>query len=135
MLDYEFSVLMKLYLFGRKLHALVKKHNSDIMSQVILLRLVSLKRQSVSEIAQIMSIKVSAATEKIHVLEHMGFLRQAESGGDKRSHMIDITEKGKQELMRIKQSMSHKSGGLTIGISEAEAEVLSHLLDRIRLEI
>ncbi len=133
MQDYEFSVLVTLYLFGKKLQALVKKHNNDVMSQSIILRLVSMKPCCVSDLASLLSIKVSAATSKVVELERQGYVvrRDAE---DKRSHMIQITDAGKRQLQCIKQSMSGGSHGHTIGLSKEEAQMIETLVGRIRLE-
>ncbi len=133
MQDYEFSLLVKLYLFGKKLQALVKTHNSDVMSQSIILRLVSMKRQSVSDIAELLSIKVSAATSKISELEKLGYLQRIESA-DKRAHVIDITEDGKNQLCCIKKTMSGGGGSHTLGLTNAQARLVETLVGKIRLE-
>lgn len=133
MQDYEFSVLVKLYLFGKKLQALVKTHNSDVMSQSIILRLVSMKWQSVSDIAELLSIKVSAATSKVTELEKLGYLRRVESA-DKRSHVIDITEDGKNQLCCIRKTMSGGENRHTLGLTKKQAQLVETLVDKIRLE-
>ncbi len=132
MKEYEFSLLVTLYLFGKKLQALAKNHNSDVMSLSIILFLISLKRQSVSDIAEILSIKISAATTKICELEHLGYLRRSASE-DRRSHMIDITALGKKQLVKSKQSMVRSDGHATLGITKAEALQIESLVNRIRL--
>lgn len=125
MRDYEFSVLVKLYLFGKKLQALVKNHNSDVMSQCVILRLVNIAPQQVSDIADIFSIKVSAATSKISEMEKLGLLVRKPSL-DKRSHMVEITPKGKR--------MSNTLISHSIGITKAEATKLEALIEKIKLE-
>ncbi len=133
MQDYEFSVLIKLYLFGKKLQALAKSHNSDLMSQCVILRVVNAMEQQVSDIAEIFSIKVSAATSKILEMEKMGFLLR-KPAQDKRSHVVTITEKGKAALQRMMVDMSERSSGHTIGLTKHEAKNLETLISRIRLE-
>lgn len=133
MKDYEFSVLVTLYLFGKKLQALVKTHNNDVMSQSIILRLVTLKPQTITDIAFLLSIKVSAATSKIFELEKSGYVKRIEAA-DKRSHVIKITQAGKKQLQYIKKSMSGRSAGHTLGLSKDEARLLETMVGRIRLE-
>ena len=133
MQDYEFSVLVTLYLFGKRLQALVKKHNTDVMSQSIILRLVCLKPCSVSDLASMLSIKVSAATSKVLELEKLGFVIRSEAK-DKRSHMIEVTPKGKEQLQCIKQSMSGGSHGHSLGLTHEQALEIESLVGRIRLE-
>jgi DNA-binding MarR family transcriptional regulator len=130
MQDYQFCVLMKLYLFGKKLQALVKKHNSDKLSQSIILRLVSHAPQSVSDIADVFSIKISAATSKIVEMEHEGLLIRS-FVPDKRSHMVTITTEGKKMLNEMKEKF-HK--GSWFCLTKIQARTLTDLVDRIRLE-
>lgn len=131
--DYQFSVLVKLYLIGKKLQALAKKHNSDKMSQSIILRLASQNPQSVSCIAELLSIKVSAATSKIVEMEKQGLLTRSLTD-DKRSHIVAITQKGKKALLRLKTAMSNRSGGSWFCLTKPQAKTLEKLIDRIRLE-
>lgn len=131
--DYQFSVLMKLYLFGKKLQALAKSHNSDRMSQTIILRLAGLKPQSVSDIAELLSIKVSAATSKVVEMEKLGLIRRSLSA-DKRSHVVIITPKGKKTLETIQIAMSGTSGRTWFCLTRRQSCLLEQLVDRIRLE-
>lgn len=133
MQDYEFSVLIKLYLFGKKLQAIAKNHNSDLMSQSIILRMVNFAPQRVGDIAEIFSIKVSAATTKICDMEKKGLLMR-KLAQDKRSHLVEITEKGKKQLKSMLVVMSARSSGHTIGLTASEATMLEKLISRIRLE-
>jgi DNA-binding MarR family transcriptional regulator len=131
--DYQFSVLVKLYLFGKKLQALAKRHNSDKMSQCIILRLASQKPQSISDIAYLLSIKVSAMTSKIVEMEKHGLLTRS-LADDKRSHWVKITAKGKKTLDTLKTAMSNRSGGSWFNLTKLQAKTLETLVDRIRLE-
>jgi DNA-binding MarR family transcriptional regulator len=133
MKDYQFSVLVKLYLFGKKLQALAKKHNSDRFSQSIILRLASQKKHTVTEVADLLSIKVSAATSKVIDMEESGLLIRSLTK-DKRSHVIAITKKGKKTLLALKNIMSEKPGGTWFCLTKPQACVLEKLVDRIRLE-
>jgi DNA-binding MarR family transcriptional regulator len=126
-------VLVKLYLIGKKLQALAKKHNSDRMSQSIILRLVSQNPQSVSDIASLLSLKVSAATSKIVEMEKQGLLTRSLTA-DKRSHKVTITAKGGKALCSVKTAMSKRSGGSWFCLTRRQACILEKLIDRIRLE-
>lgn len=131
--DYQFSCLMKLYLFGKKLQAIAKKHNSDRLSQTIILRLVNQKPQTVSHIAELLSIKVSAATSRVAEMEKMGLLSRSHDG-DRRSHVVAITPAGEQAIAALKKAMSGKSGGHWFCLTRRQAKTLEALVDRIRLE-
>jgi DNA-binding MarR family transcriptional regulator len=131
--NYQFSVLVKLYLFGKKLQALAKKHNSDRFSQGIILRLASQKKHTVTEVADLFSIKVSAATSKVVEMEKSGLLTRSLMK-DKRSHVIEITPSGRKTLLALKNIMSEKSGGTWFCLTKIQALTLEKLIDRIRLE-
>jgi DNA-binding MarR family transcriptional regulator len=134
MQDYQLSVLLKLYVFGKKLQALVKKHNSDLMSQTMILRMVEDAPLSVSELADALSIKVSAATSKIAEMERLDLLSRSHAK-DKRSHIVAITQKGKHTLSDFKKHMSAAYCGDWFGLTKQEAETLLSYVDRIRLEL
>ncbi len=133
MQDYQYSVLSKLYLFGKKLQAAVKKHNSDLMGQMIILRMAESSSPSISDIADILCIKVSAMTSKVAEMEHAGLLSRSVSK-DKRSHTIGITPKGKTLLAEAKKSMGTTSHGDWFGLTKEEARTLESLIGKIHLE-
>jgi DNA-binding MarR family transcriptional regulator len=133
MLDYEFSLLVKLYLIGKKLQAAAKKHNSDLFSQTIILWLASSCPLTISDIAYKLSIKVSAATSKILEMEQNGFLLRRKTG-DRRSHVVELTDKGKKALTAVKKIIANKYKGVTIGLSKEDVMRLESLLHHIKLE-
>lgn len=133
MRDYEFTVLLRLYLFGKKLQALLKKHNNDRLSQYIILRLASEHITSVSDISEILTIKISATMTKISDMEKKGLITRV-FVQDRREHSIKITSKGKKMLLKIKEDISVQSHGHSIGLTKKEAETLVLLVDQIRLE-
>jgi DNA-binding MarR family transcriptional regulator len=129
----NFRILFKLYLLGKKLEALGKKHNIDQMSQSIILGLVAYHPQPVNTLAQTLSIKLSAATSKIRVMEKAGLLERLKAH-DKREHVVAITALGKQTLVDIKMQITARCRHCSIGLSEDEAHQVEILLDKIRLE-
>jgi DNA-binding MarR family transcriptional regulator len=133
MKDFQFSVLSKLYLFGKRLHSLAKTHNSDQMGQHILLHLIADRPYTISEIAEVMSIKISAATSKVTEMESAGYLKRNRSA-DKRSHTVSITAKGRALLARTEKRIEKLSVRPWFGLNKKECLVLESLLRRIRLE-
>ena len=132
MQDYQFSALLKLYLFGKKLQALINTHNIDELGQYVVLRLVSEKPHTVSDLAQTLSIKISAATSKIAEMEKAGLIsRRAQ--GDKRAHAVVLTKKGKTVFETMRKNMFEQSAGYDLGLTKPEAQTLETLIDQIHL--
>lgn len=134
MQEFQFSLLFKLYRFGKRLAALAKLHNSDQLGKIIILRLAAEEPVSVSRVTDLLSIKVSAATTRILEMEKEGLLARVPDE-DRRSHTVAATAKGRAKLAASKREFMKKYTGLSIGLTPEEAATLAHLIDKIRLEV
>jgi DNA-binding MarR family transcriptional regulator len=133
MQDIHYKMFLKLYIFGKKIQSLIKKHNLDLMSQGIILMILAKDSATVTQLADKLGIKVSAMSTRINVMEQAGLLKRIKSH-DKRSNIATITALGKKEAENLKKSMQERCQGLKLGISTTDAQTLIILLNKINLD-
>ncbi len=117
------EVLFTVYLVGRKMKQVAKKHHPvqihDLMLEMGILRLIVDQPRSVSELATLLSTGLSATSERIKALVKAGFVRQ-NSGDDARQNWCGITSKGKKHLETTQAHMTQNCHAFadTFSISE-----------------
>jgi DNA-binding MarR family transcriptional regulator len=133
MQEYHLQLFLKLYLIGKKIQALIKRHNMDVLSQGIILFMLSNETLRVSDIAERLGVKLSAMSSRINQMQKDKLLERVHSQ-DNRTNMATITDKGKNTLKEFKQNMKMRCYGRNLNITKTEAILLTKLLDQIKLE-
>ena len=129
----KLTLLYLLYQAGKHIESMAKTHKGDEANQAMILAYVAKKPATISDIAEFAGIRVSAATTKVLALERLGLLARA-AGGDKRSHQVVLTNKGKQRIDMIERHMEQKMEGVQLGITKASVRQMIAALRRIRWE-
>jgi DNA-binding MarR family transcriptional regulator len=133
MQDYHLQLFLKLYLIGKKIQALIKRHNLDILSQWIILWMLSGQTLTVSELADRLGVKLSAMSSRINQMQKDGLLERVKAR-DNRTNMAAITEKGKIMLKKFNSDMKIRCHGRNLNISKDEAVIVTGLLEKINME-
>jgi DNA-binding MarR family transcriptional regulator len=131
--DYHFKLFIKLYLVGKQIQSLIKKHNTDLLSQWIILTFLSTHPQTASELSDQLGIKISAMSSRINHMEDAGLLKRI-AGGDKRSNIAEITPQGTELLTTFRHKMKQRYSTRSLPLSKKQTEQLLTLLSAIKLE-
>jgi DNA-binding MarR family transcriptional regulator len=131
--DYHFKLFVKLYLVGKQIQGLIKKHNTDLLSQWVILTFLSSHPQTASELSEQLGIKISAMSSRINQMEAAGLLKRI-SGHDKRSNIAQITEQGTALLTSFRNKMKQRCATRPLPLSKKDTEQLVSLLSAIKLE-
>lgn len=104
------------------------------MPQFNVLRILRGAKQSlnVQTIKDRMVEKSPNSTRLLDKLEAKNFILRRNDSEDKRAVMVSITEGGLAVLIRIDEKLKEKDF-FNISLSDKEAEILSNLLDKLRL--
>jgi DNA-binding MarR family transcriptional regulator len=130
--DYHFKLFIKLYIVGKQIQSLVKKHNTDLLSQGIILTFLSTHPQTASELAEKLGIKISAMSTRINHMEKAGLLKRV-IGKDKRENAAKITPKGQTLLAVFTKEMKSRCSPRPLRLTKKETEQLLSLLSAIKL--
>lgn len=89
---------------------------------------------SVKEIAEIMRVSGSAATQLVDSLFKAGLLSRSGDAGDRRVIRISLTENGKNQLAKLRKFQLEGIGRLLAPLSEPELEIFRDLQQKIITE-
>jgi MarR family transcriptional regulator, transcriptional regulator for hemolysin len=84
-----------------------------------------------SAMAKSMGITAATLTHHLNALERQGLVRRWREPGDRRSQRVELTEQGSALFDRLREVAVAYDARLRGRLSEAEAEQLAGLLDRI----
>jgi MarR family transcriptional regulator, transcriptional regulator for hemolysin len=84
-----------------------------------------------SAMAKSMGITAATLTHHLNALERQGLVRRWREPGDRRSQRVELTEQGSALFDRLREVAAAYDARLRGRLSEAEAEQLAGLLDRI----
>lgn len=132
------EVLFSIYLVGRKMKQVAKKHHPaqihDLMLEMGILRLIADQPRLVSELADLLSTGLSATSERIKALVKAGFVRQ-NSGDDARQNWCGITSKGKKHLQITQAHMTQNchafAGSFSISELATVKEFMTKMLEKL----
>ena len=126
----KIDTIFQFYRLGRKIKSSVKEHNNDKMLQGATLHYLENNTASVGEIADFLSIKMSAVSEKLMQLEQLGLIKKT-LGGDSRKRKISLTPKGKKNIAKIKTTMKTSCMKALDTLSKKEMNDLLDILKKI----
>lgn len=129
----ELDMLIALYKSGKQIEAMVRTHNSDEVSRLMILLLSKSCECTVSDVAKFAGIRLSAATAKIARMEADGLLMRV-SGGDRRSHRVAITEAGQDYAQALVARIRVHMSEVQLGLTKKEIETLVRLIQKISWE-
>lgn len=125
------SLFISLYTLGNKVKQIAKKHNADMMSELITLWLAR-KPTSASELSLKVGIKMSAMSQKINYLQDKGLLERVTSD-DARVNLTQITEAGEKHIQAIRASVPKECPHVLVNLSAEEIDTLDALLEKLTL--
>ncbi|WP_079529566.1 MarR family winged helix-turn-helix transcriptional regulator [Halobacillus hunanensis] len=86
--------------------------------------------QTVSDIAIYQKVEKPTTTKMVHKLIELGYL-QASAGADKRSKVIELTDKGQEICDQVQKKISQFQSYLLEDIPEDEQLIAARLLEHI----
>ncbi|MGE7112955.1 MarR family winged helix-turn-helix transcriptional regulator [Lysinibacillus sp. NPDC047702] len=87
------------------------------------------------KLAEMIKVDRTTAARAIKQLEVHGFIEKKDDEHNKKIKKLFPTDKGKQVFPFIKRENDHSNRVALAGLSESEAEILFHLLERVRKNI
>lgn len=133
MSDIQFETLIRLYLIGKKIKSIAKKHNYDQVSRAIVLWQLKKNAYSISELAKLVGIKPSAMSEKIRLMEEARLIREVQTS-DARKRSFTLTEDGESKWYELKEKITVKYNRHCLGLTKTETHQLLNMLGKINLE-
>ena len=128
------DVLFTIYLVGRKMKQVAKKHHPehihDLMLEIGILRMIADQPKSVSELAEALSTGLPATSERVKALVKAGLVLQ-NSGNDARQSLCSITEKGVQRLLTTQNKMAHNCAAFSSDFSHQEMTTVKKFMTHI----
>lgn len=124
------NLLIDLYLFGRRIRSIAKKHNEDKILTAAILSLCADRRLSVSSLAALLSSKVSAVSEKIIALE-IDKLVKKKHGANRREMTLELTSRGMEVRKEILARMDTHCSKLFKSLSDHEFYSLNKILHKL----
>ena len=124
------DLLFEIYLLGRKIRFEGKHKNEDRILEAIILRTAEKETLTVTSIADLLSTKISAISEKIIKLEKSGFITKIK-GANNRETLIQLTDKGVIEKNKILTEMETHCTLMTSVITDSELELFLTTLRKI----
>lgn len=97
-----------------------------------LLFLASVGEASQKELAQLLSVRQSSASDILSKLEQKGLTKKITSKEDKRVSLISLTEKGLQEVEKIRKDRAKVHSEMLTDLNETEKENLFLALQKIK---
>lgn len=118
-------------------HAL-KQHMTERMREAgvsvtagqagILFLLKNSEGMNMSELGRVLEIDNSAITRLVDRLENQGLVRRSPREGDRRQYLIEITEKGRQDIEKIGAIAHEVNEKIKEGFSDAEIAIFKKIL-------
>lgn len=133
MKDLHLEALIRLYLLGKNIKSLVKRHNHDQINLAFVLWQLQKESLSISELAKLSGIKPSAMSEKIRSMKHEKLIQEIKTN-DKRKKSFFLTTKGLKRWNELKNKISSKSKQHCLGLSLDDTQKLLSILGKINLE-
>jgi MarR family transcriptional regulator, transcriptional regulator for hemolysin len=84
-----------------------------------------------SAMAKSMGITAATLTHHLNALERQGLVRRWREPGDRRSQRVELTDQGSALFDRLRAVAVAHDARLRRGLSDADAEQLAGLLDRL----
>jgi len=133
MKDLHFEALIRLYLLGKNIKSLAKRHNHDQINLAFVLWQLQKEALSISQLAKLSGIKPSAMSEKIRFMEKEKLIQELKTD-DRRKRIFILTDKGFKRWNQIKEKISTKCDQHCVGLSLDETKKLLSILGKINLE-
>jgi len=110
--------------------------SSVTVSQTILLNFAfTLHGSTPSSLASLMNMSLTSVSEMVERLVRLGLAKRAEDPNDRRRKTIEITEKGRTLLMRLKAVRSAEFTAGTASLSDTTRQRLSEVLSQALKEL
>lgn len=126
------ALVFELYLIGRRLVYSSRIKNMDQLLKIVILLILVKQSMSVSELANKISIKLSAVSEKINALEKEGLLFKTKVN-DSRVRVLNITDKGKDVINSFYNKLPINELEKKVTLSKYETTLLMSLLTKIKV--
>jgi DNA-binding MarR family transcriptional regulator len=92
-------------------------------------------RRSAGELARRVELTSGAMTSRLDALEKAGFVRRVRDPGDRRSVLVELTEKGRRKHEESMGVQAQKEALLADALTEREKEQLNSLLRRVMITL
>jgi DNA-binding MarR family transcriptional regulator len=92
-------------------------------------------RRSAGELARHADLTTGAMTSRLDALEKQGLVRRLRDPGDRRSVLVELTEKGREKHEQSMGIQAQKEALLAEALTEREKEQLNALLRRVMLTL
>jgi len=97
----------------------------------VLMMIEHFQARSIKDIAGMMEVSSSAATQLVDALVYDGFVVRREDPKDRRFVQLEVTSKGKRHITATKEKRIREMQGLFEAFSDKELEELLRLLNKI----
>lgn len=130
MINPRVAFLFTMYLIGRRVRGHYKNKNEDGMLKAAILNILVEKSYTISQIAQKVSTKLSAISEKIIEMEREGLIEKVKQE-DGRELYVNLTPEGKQKIQETIKTMQQHCVEATYKLTDEEIKTLLPLLGKI----
>ncbi len=127
------ELIFSMYLLGRKFKSRVKRHNSDQMLEMVILKTIKSNPSTLTYLAAQSAIQLSAMSEKISVLEHTGLLKRIETD-DGRETLVQITKSGTKHLTLLLTTMQTVCTNIFKNLTDQDITTWQKLLNKITVQ-
>lgn len=84
------------------------------------------------DLAEQLSVRQSSVSDILSKLEQKGFIKKTPSDKDKRITLISLTDKGKEEVVRIRKDRAKAHSEMLTDLNEKEKESFFTILQKIK---
>lgn len=89
----------------------------------------------VSSLAARLEVDTSVASRQLSQLESAGLVAKTPDTGDRRAHLVEITEQGRHTLAALRERLLQRWRLALAGWSPSELQDLARQLDRLRADL
>jgi MarR family transcriptional regulator, transcriptional regulator for hemolysin len=102
---------------------------------LVLIRLKSRRLANQRELAGAMGIREATLTHHLNAMEASGLVTRRRDPGNRRIHVVELTEAGEAAFLRLREAAFAFDGRLRRGITDQEIADLDGLLDRLAANV
>ncbi|MGH9190811.1 MAG: MarR family transcriptional regulator [Acidimicrobiales bacterium] len=105
-----------------RLGRLLERCSNDVtLAQYRVLRTVADGGERATQLAQRLAVAKPTITAIVATLVDRGLLRRADVAGDRRAVCLQVTELGREALVRVESAMAERLAGVVAGVDDAAA--------------
>jgi MarR family transcriptional regulator, transcriptional regulator for hemolysin len=113
---------------GRAFEEALADAGGTLPTWLILLNLTIRKPANQRELAEAVGIREATLTHHLNALDARGLITRTRDAGNRRIHVVELTEAGRAAFARLQQAASAFDARLRAGLADADLDQLSDLL-------